>query len=140
MNPSVTLYSLFLTHSLFYFPFLEKEMAAPSSILAWKIPWTEELGRLQPIAFQLESESASVSCSVCLSFREPTDCSLLGSSVHGILQARILEWVAIPFSRGSFPMQGSNLGLLHCRWVLCHLSHQGSIQSNYSTQNINSSS
>ena len=29
------------------------------------------------------------------------DCSLPGSSVHGILQARILEWVAIPFSRGS---------------------------------------
>ena len=30
------------------------------------------------------------------------DCSPLGTSVHGILQARILEWVAIPFSRGSF--------------------------------------
>ena len=30
------------------------------------------------------------------------ECSLPGSSVHGILQARILEWVAIPFSRGSF--------------------------------------
>jgi len=29
------------------------------------------------------------------------DCSLPGSSVHGILQARILEWVVIPFSRGS---------------------------------------
>ena len=29
------------------------------------------------------------------------DCSLPGSSVHGILQARILEWVAVPFSRGS---------------------------------------
>ena len=29
------------------------------------------------------------------------DCSLLGSSVHGIFQARILEWVAISFSRGS---------------------------------------
>ena len=29
------------------------------------------------------------------------DCSQLGSSVHGIFQARILEWVAIPFSRGS---------------------------------------
>ena len=29
------------------------------------------------------------------------DCSLLGSSVHGILQARILEWVAVPSSRGS---------------------------------------
>ena len=31
---------------------------------------------------------------------DPVDCSLPGSSVHGILQARILEWVAIPFSRG----------------------------------------
>ena len=31
------------------------------------------------------------------------DCSLPGSSVHGILQARILEWVAISSSRGSFP-------------------------------------
>ena len=30
------------------------------------------------------------------------DCSLPGFSVHGILKARILEWVAIPFSRGSF--------------------------------------
>ena len=29
------------------------------------------------------------------------DCSLLGSSVHGILQARVSEWVAVPFSRGS---------------------------------------
>ena len=33
---------------------------------------------------------------------DPVDCSLPGSSVHGILQARILEWAAIPFSRGSF--------------------------------------
>ena len=32
---------------------------------------------------------------------DPMDCSPPGSSVHGILQARILEWVAIPFSRGS---------------------------------------
>ena len=31
----------------------------------------------------------------------PMDCSLSGSSVHGILQARILEWVAIPFCKGS---------------------------------------
>ena len=32
---------------------------------------------------------------------DPMDCSLLGSSVHGILQARILEWIAMPSSRGS---------------------------------------
>ena len=36
-----------------------------------------------------------------LTFCDPTDCSPPGSSVYGILQARILEWVAIPFSRGS---------------------------------------
>ena len=51
------------------------------------------------------------------------DCSLPGSSVHGILQARILEWIAIPFSRGIFPTQGWDQGLLHCRWILYHLSH-----------------
>ena len=38
---------------------------------------------------------------LCLTLCDPMDCSLPGSSVHGILQARILEWVAIPFSRGS---------------------------------------
>ena len=35
----------------------------------------------------------------CLTLCDPKDCSLPGSSVHGILQARILEWVAVPFSR-----------------------------------------
>ena len=33
--------------------------------------------------------------------RNPMDCRLPGSSVHGILQAKTLDWVAIPFSRGS---------------------------------------
>ena len=36
-----------------------------------------------------------------VSLCDPTDCSLPGSSVHGILQARVLEWVAMPFSKGS---------------------------------------
>ena len=36
-----------------------------------------------------------------------------GSSVHGILQARILEWVAISYSRGILLIQGFNLRLLH---------------------------
>ena len=38
---------------------------------------------------------------ICPSLWDPMDCSLPGSSVHGILQTRILEWVAISFSRGS---------------------------------------
>ena len=45
---------------------------------------------------------------------------------HGLLQARLLEWVAFPFSRGSSPTQGSNPGLLHCRQILYQLSHKGS--------------
>ena len=38
---------------------------------------------------------------LCPTLCHPMNCSLPGSSIHGILQARILEWVAIPFSRGS---------------------------------------
>ena len=37
----------------------------------------------------------------CLTLCDPMDCSLPGSSVHGIFQARVLEWVVISFSRGS---------------------------------------
>ena len=44
-----------------------------------------------------ESEVAQSRPTLC----DPMDCSLSGSSVYGILQARILEWVAISFSRGS---------------------------------------
>ena len=60
---------------------------------------------------------------LCPTLCDPMDCSPPGSSVHGILQARILEWVAVPFSR-IFPNQGSNPGLLHCRQILSHLSYQ----------------
>ena len=42
----------------------------------------------------------------------PMDCSLPGSTVHGILQARILEWVAVSFSRGSFQSR-------NWTWVSC---------------------
>ena len=42
-----------------------------------------------------------LSCSIRSDFCDPMNCSPPGSSVHGILQARLLQWVAIPFSRGS---------------------------------------
>ena len=45
---------------------------------------------------------------LCQTLCEPMDCSSPGSSVLGVLQATILEWVAIPFSRGIFQTQGSN--------------------------------
>ena len=45
-----------------------------------------------------ESESKSGVAHSCLTLCDPMDCSLPGSSLHGILQARVLEWVAISFS------------------------------------------
>ena len=54
------------------------------------------------------------------------DCSPPGSSVHGILQARLLECVAISFSRGYASTQGSNLSLLHWRCIFYCPNQQGS--------------
>ena len=52
----------------------------------------------------------------------PTLCNPMDYTVHGILQARILEWVVFSFLQGLFPTQGLNPGLLHCRWSLYQLS------------------
>ena len=46
-------------------------------------------------------ESESEVSQSCLTLCDPLDCSLPGFSVHGIFQARVLEWVSISFSRGS---------------------------------------
>ena len=54
------------------------------------------------------------------------DYSPPGSSVLGILQARILEYIAMPSSTEIFLTQESNRGLLRCRWILSQLSYQGS--------------
>ena len=48
-----------------------------------------------------EGEGEGEVAQSCLTLCDPMDCSLQGFSVHGILQARILEWVTISFSRGS---------------------------------------
>ena len=133
-------------------------MVTHSSTLAWRIPWTEKPGRLQSTGLQRVGHDWATSLllsftlkfsmwlwihwkwkkvktkvtKLCPTLCDPPGCSLPGSSVHGILQARILEWVAIPFSRecsllqGIFPSQGSNPGLPHCRWILYRLSHQRS--------------
>ena len=100
---------------------LEKEMVTHSSILAWRIPWMEKPGRLQSMGSQRVGQNCVTSlftiiklmyynkktkgivkvAQSCLTLCNPMNCRLTGSSVHGILQARILGWVALPFSRGS---------------------------------------
>ena len=58
----------------------------------------------QKVNLSMDLEKVKVKVLVaqlCLTLCDPMDHSLSSSSVHGILQARILEWVSIPFSRGS---------------------------------------
>ena len=62
--------------------------------------------RKADVLFQLKPKGLKTSkwnevAQSCPTLCDPMDCSLPGSSVHGIFQARILEWVAISFSRGS---------------------------------------
>ena len=61
-------------------------------------------------------------------FCDPLDCSLPGSSVLGILQARILGWVAMPSSRGSSPHRDQTcISCISCigRWILYHWCQVG---------------
>ena len=63
------------------------------------------------------------SLQLCPNLYDPRDCSLPGSSVHGILQAGILKWVAVPSSRGSsWPRDRTLISYVSCigRWVLYH--------------------
>ena len=74
-----------------------KEIAAST---AWSKTWHVLMSEpaLQPKPHYIVVVIAAHSC---LTLGDSVDCSPPGSSVHGILQARILEWVDIPFSRGS---------------------------------------
>ena len=68
---------------------------------------------------------------LCPTLCDPMDCSPPCSSVHGILQARILEWVAMPFSRGSSWLRDQTwVSYVSCsgRWVLYHSCQLGSLQ------------
>ena len=58
---------------------------------------------------------------LCPALCNPMDCSLPGSSVHGVLQARLLEWVAMPSARGSSQPRDQTWVCLLCRQILDHL-------------------
>ena len=90
---------------------LEEEIATHSSTLAGETPWIEESGRLWSMGSQSQTplsdftstsfpgiESESEVAQSCLTLCDPMDCSSPGSSIHGIFQARVLEWGAIAFS------------------------------------------
>ena len=82
-----------------------------------RVPWTAR--RSNQLILKEISPEYSTLCN-------PMNCSLLGSSIHGIFPGKstgvgchfLIKWI--------FPAQGSNSGLLHCRLMLYHLSYKGS--------------
>ena len=59
---------------------------------------------LQCMKVKSESEVAQL----CLTLSDPVDCSLPGSSIHGIFQARVLEWVPLPFRMSKYYVRATN--------------------------------
>ena len=124
----------------FHFHALEKETATHSSVLAWRIPGTGEPGGLPSMGshrvghgWSDSAAAAAAATQYCKAtiFWAPLgpilcdlmNCSPPGPSVHGIFQARILEWVAISYSRGSSqPRDWTLSSCISCigRWILYH--------------------
>ena len=97
------------------------------SALALRIPQCLTIIKHQDGNWEwLLNEWVSEVAQSCLNLCNPMDGSPPGSSVHGIFQARVLEWVCHFLLQGIFPTQRSNTGLPHCRQMLYYLSHQGS--------------
>ena len=93
---------------------------------------------LQCMKVKSESEVAQS----CPTLRDPMDCSLPGSSIHGIFQARVLEWGATAFSLGFLeaPSEGSHLperqshpwGSDHSsQWARCNLTFSAACRKEY---------
>ena len=78
-----------------------------------RVGWAERVALTYMNVKVLVTQSSWILC-------DPIDCSPPGSSVHGILQARILECTAIAFSRGSSWPRDWTCNLLHCRQILYH--------------------
>ena len=97
---------------------LDKEMATHSSFLAWRIPmdrgaWWATFRVCVCVCVCLCAQSLQLCPTLC----NPMDCSPPGFSVHGILQARTLEWVAMSSSRGSScPRDQTCISCIACKF------------------------
>ena len=105
---SVWISSIYLVKSLWYHSFSFLVSPTPSYPLIWSTSrkldssdwWSRQKGT--PWSLTVPTLLLLFSCQVMSDFFRPhVSCSLPGSSVHGISQARTLEWVVISFSRGS---------------------------------------
>ena len=88
-----------LWHSAFFIVQLSQSYMTTAKTIA--LTTQTFAGKAMSLLFNMLSESESEVAQSYPALCNPMDCSLPGSSLHGILQARVLEWVAISFSRGS---------------------------------------
>ena len=121
-------------------------------VIVSKRSWNQTMSEWVRMGFYPQKWKESEVAQLCPTLCDPMDCSLPGSSVHGI--SRQGYWSGLPFPspgdlpdsgiepgsptlqadalpschfllQGIFPTQESNLGLPHCRQTLYHLSHHG---------------
>ena len=95
-------------------------MAGPAHLVPFRHPVTQTI-RINLADFQVPSDSSVCACLVAQWSRtlcNSMNCNPPGSSVHGVFQARILDWVAISFSKGSCWSRDRASAL----WVFCHAS------------------
>ena len=98
-------------------------LSSPTSWMRNSMLWASEPCLVLTASFRVFStlkESESEVAQSCPTLCDPMGCSPPGSSVHGISQARILEWAAIFFSRGSFRPRDRTIVFFIVRWILYH--------------------
>ena len=116
--------------------------------IQWKLEYclaikTNKIGPFVEMWIDLESviqseisqKCISISHSVMFDSLQPHGLQPARLLCSWILQARILQWVANPFSKGSSCLQGSSPGLQHCRLILYHLGYQGSPEVSQKVKN-----
>ena len=108
--------SFTISQSLFKFKSIESVMLAnhlisvePYSFFIQSFPASGSLPMSRVSTSLFLAAYCAGLCQLCLILGKSTDWSPPGSSIHGILQARVLEWIAIIFSRGIFPTQVSHI-------------------------------
>ena len=97
------------------------ESMIPALFPVVKLHWGPVL-RPEYLMLSLAAQSYLTLCN-------PVDCSPPGSSVHGDSLGKNTGEDCYALLHGIFPTQGWNPGLLHCRWTLYHLSHQGRLNT-----------
>ena len=89
---------LLLSHFSRVRPCVKPEMAAHQAPRPWDSPGKNTRVDCHFLLQCMKVKSESEVAQLCPTLRDPMDCSLPGSSIHGIFQARVLEWGAIAFS------------------------------------------